>query len=140
SWATLPPGEHELLGVGARPADARATEEFYIRTTAEPSLDVHMIAGGQPRTIVVPVATAALSVRIVGGQKSEVVAANLEQLLRAALPAGAELRFRAERAEASAFDPEHPALQAARRALERATGNAPKLVRSGGTLPVLAAF
>jgi acetylornithine deacetylase/succinyl-diaminopimelate desuccinylase-like protein len=140
SWASLPSGEGELAGVGARPADAAATTEFYIRTTAEPSLDVHRVEGGQARTIVVPTASADLSVRIVGGQRSDEIARNLEALLREALPDGAELRFSADRAEASSFDPELPALQAARRALARATGREPALVRSGGTLPVLAAF
>jgi acetylornithine deacetylase/succinyl-diaminopimelate desuccinylase-like protein len=140
SWATLPPGAGELEHVGARPADAGAAAEFYIRTTAEPSLDVHRIEGGQARTIVVPFVTADLSVRIVGGQRSEEIARNLEQLLRGALPEGAEMTFSADRAEASAFDPELPALQAARRALARATGSEPALVRSGGTLPILAAF
>lgn len=140
SWATLPSGEAELAGVGARPADAAATAEFYVRTTAEPSLDVHKVEGGQARTIVVPVATADLSVRIVGGQRADEIARNLEQLLRDNLPDGAELRFSADLAEAAAFDPELPALQAAQRAIEKATGKAPALVRSGGTLPVLAAF
>jgi len=140
SWKSLPDGAGELAQVGARPADAKAVEEFYIRTTAEPSLDVHQVVGGQARTIVVPAVSADLSVRIVGGQRSEVIAANLEALLRGALPDGAELTFSADRAEASAFDPETPVLQAARRALARATGTEAALVRSGGTLPILAAF
>src|SRR3954454_18468644 len=140
SWASLPSGEEELAGVGARPADPQAATEVYVRTTAEPSLDIHRIEGAQARTSVVPVARADLSVRIVGGQRSEEIARNLEELLRGALPEGAALAFSADRAEPSAFDPEHPALQAARRALERATGREPKLVRTGGTLPVLAAF
>ena len=140
SWATLPTGDTELAGVGARPSDATAAEEFYIRTTAEPSLDVHRVHGGEARTIVVPVATADLSVRLVGNQRSEVIAANLEGLVRDALPAGAELVFSVDRAEPSAFDPALPALQAAVRALERSTGVTPALIRSGGTLPVLAAF
>ena len=140
SWQALPDGEQVLAEVGARPADARAVEEIYIRTTAEPSLDVHRIEGGEPRTIVVPVARADLSVRIVGGQQSAEIAGNLEQLLRDALPDGAELRFSCDRAEPSAFDPELPALQAARRALETAAGRPPVLLRTGGTLPVLAAF
>ena len=140
SWASLPDGAGELANVGARPADAKAVEEFYIRTTAEPSLDVHQIEGGQPRTIVVPVAKAVLSVRIVGGQDPDEIAANLERLLREALPEGAELSFTADRAHASAFDPADPVLQAAQRALQRATGSAPALVRSGGTIPVLADF
>src|SRR3954453_22761723 len=69
SWATLPTGQDELAGVGAQPADSAAAAVFYIRTPAEPSLDVHKIEGGQARTIVVPHASADLSVRIVGGQR-----------------------------------------------------------------------
>ena len=65
---------------------------------------------------------------------------NLEQLLRDALPDGAELGFSADRAEASAFDPETPALRAARRALGGSRGREPTLCRTGGTLPILAAF
>jgi acetylornithine deacetylase/succinyl-diaminopimelate desuccinylase-like protein len=101
---------------------------------------VHKVEGGQARTIVVPVASADLSVRIVGGQRSEEIAANLERLLRDALPDGAELLFSADRAEASAFDPETPALLAARRALARVGGKDATLCRTGGTLPILAAF
>jgi acetylornithine deacetylase/succinyl-diaminopimelate desuccinylase-like protein len=140
TWATLPGGEAELAGVGARPSDATAVEEFYVRTTAEPSLDVHRISGGEARTIVVPVAEADLSVRVVGGQDPEAISAALERLLRDALPDGAELVYSANLAYPSAFDPEHPALLAARRAFERATGTAPALVREGGTIPVLADF
>ncbi|MBE2317355.1 M20/M25/M40 family metallo-hydrolase [Solirubrobacter sp. CPCC 204708] len=140
TWATLPDGEGELANVGARPADATAAAEFYVRTTAEPSLDVHRIEGGQARTIVVPVASADLSVRVVGGQDPDEIAANLEHLLREALPEGAELLFSADTARPSAFDPEDPVLRAARRAFERSTGKAPALVREGGTIPVLADF
>ena len=126
--------------MGARPADATATEEFYVRTTAEPSVDVHRISGGEARTIVVPVAEADLSGRMVGGQDPDEIAAALERLLREALPEGADLRFSSDQAHPSAFDPEDPVLLAARRALERSTGTAPALVREGGTIPVLADF
>ena len=107
-WATLPGGASELAQVGARPSDPAAASEFYVRTTAEPSLDVHRIEGGQARTIVVPVASADLSVRIVGGQRSDEIARNLEQLLRDALPAGADLVFSADRAEAVRVRPGAP--------------------------------
>ena len=140
AWAALPPGAGELAQVGARPADAAAETEFYIRTTAEPSLDVHRVEGGQARTIVVPVASADLSVRIVAGQRADEIASALEGLLRDALPEGAELSFSADRADPSSFDPESPVLQAARRALAKACGSEPALIRSGGTLPILAAF
>jgi acetylornithine deacetylase/succinyl-diaminopimelate desuccinylase-like protein len=134
-WKALPDGAGELANVGARPSDARAEAEFWIRTGAEPSLDVNMVAGGEVRTIVPEVARAAVSVRLAAGQSSKEIAANLEQLLRDALPEGAELSFSYDGAEPSRFDPALPALQAARRAL-----GDPALVRSGGTLPILAAF
>lgn len=140
AWATLPDGASELTGVGARPADPAAAAEFYTRTTAEPSLDVHRVSGGQARTIVVPVAEADLSVRVVSGQDPDEIAANLERLLREALPDGAELTFSADRARPSAFDPASPVLQAAARAFEQAFGRPPTLVRSGGSIPVLADF
>ena len=135
SWKALPDGASELAQVGARPSDAAAEAEFWTRTGAEPSLDVNMVAGGEVRTIVPEVARAAVSVRLAAGQSSAEIAANLERLLRDALPAGAELSFEHDGAEPSRFDPADPALQAARRALDD-----PALVRSGGTLPILAAF
>ena len=134
-WTALPDGRTSLAEVGSRPSDATAEAEFWTRTGAEPSLDVNMVAGGEVRTIVPDVARAAVSVRLAAGQSSAQIAAALEGLLRDALPAGAELTFEYDGAEPSRFDPALPALQAARRAL-----GDPALVRSGGTLPILAAF
>ena len=45
-WKQLPGGADELAEQGARPADPAAAEEFYIRTTAEPALDVNGIESG----------------------------------------------------------------------------------------------
>jgi acetylornithine deacetylase/succinyl-diaminopimelate desuccinylase-like protein len=134
-WGTLPDGRASLEEVGARPSDATAEAEFWTRTGAEPSIDVNTIAGGEVRTIVPELARATVSVRLAAGQSSAEIAAALERLLRDALPAGAELSFKYDGAEPSRFDPALPALQAARRALGE-----PALVRSGGTLPILAAF
>jgi acetylornithine deacetylase/succinyl-diaminopimelate desuccinylase-like protein len=140
SWATLPPGDRLLADAGARPSDPAAGKELYLRTTASASLDVHRIAAGEPRTIVPERAEASLSVRLAGGQRSQDIAPALERLLRGALPAGAELELRLQGAEPSRFDPSDPVLEAAARALERSTGRAPAIVRSGGSIPILAAF
>jgi acetylornithine deacetylase/succinyl-diaminopimelate desuccinylase-like protein len=43
-------------------------------------------------------------------------------------------------AEPAEFDPESQPLKLARVAFERATGRPPALIRSGGTIPILAAF
>ena len=140
AWAQLPPGARLLAEAGARPADSRAGEELHVRTMAGTSVDVHRVQAGEPRTIVPERAEASLSVRLAGGQRSEEIAPALERLLRDALPDGAELELSVHGAEPSRFDPAAPALVAARGALERATGVAPVVVRSGGSIPILAAF
>ena len=43
-------------------------------------------------------------------------------------------------AEPSLFEPDLPAIVLAAQAIERATGTAPALVRSGGSIPVVAEF
>jgi acetylornithine deacetylase/succinyl-diaminopimelate desuccinylase-like protein len=140
SWESLPPGEEALAEVGGRPADATAAAEFWLRTTAVSSLDVNAISAGAPRTIVPALASAHVSVRVAPGQSAVAIRDALEGLLRDALPAGAELDFKADCAEPSLFEAGLPAVKAAQRALERACGVPPALVRSGGTLPILAAF
>ena len=140
AWAKLPPGDALLASAGARPADPDAGAELYLRTTAGASLDVHRVHAGEPRTIVPERAEASLSVRLAGGQRSAEIAPALERLLRDALPEGAELELRLNGAEPSRFDPADPVLEAAVRALERSTGRAPAVIRSGGSIPILAAF
>ena len=140
SWAELPHGDTLLAEAGAQALDDRAGEELHVRTMAGASVDVHRIAAGEPRTIVPERAEASLSVRLAGGQRSADIAPALERLLRDALPAGAQLELFLQGAEPSRFDPESPVLIAARRALDRATGMRTVVVRSGGSIPILAAF
>ena len=45
-WEALPSGADVLRDAGAVPYDERAAEEFYLRTTAETSVDVNGILGG----------------------------------------------------------------------------------------------
>ena len=139
-WDSLPGGAVELRQAGAQPADAAAAAEFYVRTGADASLDVHRIRGGEARTIIPPVASCDLSVRLAPGQEPETISSALEALLRGALPDGAELTYSAELASPSRFDPESKPLRIARAALARACGREPVLIRTGGSLPVLAAF
>ena len=140
SWEALPHGAKVLAEAGARPADAHAGDEFHTRTTADAALDVHRITGGEARTIVPPVAGADLSVRLAPGQDPEEISGALEALLRGALPIGAELSLRFDTAQPSRFDPADPVLRTGRAALARALGREPALLRSGGSLPILASF
>ena len=49
-WSELPPGADELADQGARPADTRAADEFYLRTFAEPTLEINGIETGSPQS------------------------------------------------------------------------------------------
>jgi acetylornithine deacetylase/succinyl-diaminopimelate desuccinylase-like protein len=83
-------------------------------------------------------ARAQLSVRHAPGQSAEAIAAEVERLLRAAVPDGAELSVDLDLADPALFDANDPALQLAAGAFERACGMPPAFVRLGGTLPLLA--
>ena len=137
SWGRLPSGAAMLGEAGAREVAPGAAEEFWVRTGAEPSVDVNMLRAGEPRTVIPSVATAQLSVRLAPGQSAAEIAAEVERLLTAAVPDGAELSVTLDGAEPSLFDARDPALQLAADAFERACGTAPAFVRLGGTLPLL---
>jgi acetylornithine deacetylase/succinyl-diaminopimelate desuccinylase-like protein len=129
-----------LADVGARPADAKAAEDFYVRTWAEPSVDVHGLAGGSPQLVktVLPVeAWANVSIRLAPGQSVEAIAPEFERLLREAAPEGAELEIDLHsKGEPALVSPDEPAVALAREAFEQVLGNESMLVRVGGSIPV----
>jgi acetylornithine deacetylase/succinyl-diaminopimelate desuccinylase-like protein len=142
-WRALPPGADELAGQGARPLDARAAEEFYLRTLAEPSLDVNGILGGKPgvrNTALSVRAQAELSIRLAPGQDVNTIGSAAERMLREVLPEGAELDLRFDGVPAGLIQPDEPAVQLGLNAFERAVGVRPLLVRTGGTLPIMPAL
>jgi acetylornithine deacetylase/succinyl-diaminopimelate desuccinylase-like protein len=144
SWAALPTGAHELESQGARPSDPRAAEEFYLRTWAEPALDVNGIEGGSPhlqKTVLPVLAEANLSIRLAPGQDPQAIAPEVERLLRGALPHGADLEVDLwSWSEPGLVPSDAPAIQLGLDAFERALGVRPLLVRSGGTLPIVPAL
>jgi acetylornithine deacetylase/succinyl-diaminopimelate desuccinylase-like protein len=143
-WKQLPSGAGELAGQGALPADATAAEEFYIRTTAEPALDVNGIESGSPhleKTVLPVRAVANVSVRLAPGQDPDTIADAFEQLVQDAVPAGTELVVqRWSSARPGIVPPDARAIQLGQDAFERVLGVRPALVRSGGTLPIVAAL
>ncbi|MGH2891305.1 MAG: M20/M25/M40 family metallo-hydrolase [Solirubrobacteraceae bacterium] len=143
-WRSLPTGAHELDAQGARPADARAADEFYLRTFAEPALDVNGIDSGSPylqKTVLPVQASANVSVRLAPMQDPERIAESFERLLRAAVPAGAQLEVELLSSAAPGMvAPNDRAVQLGLMAFERALGTRPALIRSGGTLPIVPAL
>ncbi len=144
AWSALPSGEHELAEQGARPMDARAAEEFYLRTWAEPAVDVNGLAGGSPqlqKTVLPVEAVANVSIRLAPGQDPEEIAPEFERLLREATPEGAELVVDLwASSEPGLVDQASKAIQLGLDAFERALGVRPLLIRSGGTLPIVPAL
>jgi acetylornithine deacetylase/succinyl-diaminopimelate desuccinylase-like protein len=140
-WAELTSGKDALAGAGAVPYDSNAAEEFYLRTTAEPSVDVNGILGGKPglRNTTVPAAAQAnFSVRLAPGQDVATVAEAVKRLVREAAPAGATVDVElAAGAAPGLVSPDEPAVQIALDAFEHVMGTRPLLTRSGGTLPII---
>ena len=143
-WSTLASGAEELERGGVTPHDAAAAAEFYERIWARPSVTVHSVASGDPalhKTSIQTEARASLSVRLAPGQNAAAMSALLEQTLRDACPDHAELELEMwPPGEPAWMDPSEPVLRAGFDAIERATGVRPLAVRSGGSIPVAAAF
>ncbi|MGZ4312984.1 MAG: M20/M25/M40 family metallo-hydrolase [Solirubrobacteraceae bacterium] len=140
-WRTLPAGSHELASQGARPKDAAAAEEFYLRTFAEPALDINGVESGSPhlQKTVLPVQAAAnVSIRLAPGQDPDDIAEAFERMLRDAAPAEADLEIELLSSAAPGLvPPDSPAVQLGLNAFERVVGTRPALIRSGGTLPIV---
>jgi acetylornithine deacetylase/succinyl-diaminopimelate desuccinylase-like protein len=124
-------------------ADVPPNPEFHEKTGAQPDIEVNGIISGatdELRTIIPAFAKANVSLRTAPGQNSAELRELMERLLREAAPEGTEVEITGTAAEPVQFDPESRPLVLARQAFERATGKAPALIRSGGTIPILAAF
>ena len=143
-WTKFPPGAEKIASAGAREMDPAAAAEFYLRTGAEPSLDVHGLAGGSPDLIktVLPVeAWANVSIRIVPGQTVAKVSEAFERLVREAAPAGADVEITlTSSAEPASVDVTSAAIALGSDAFEKVVGTRPLLARVGGSIPIASAL
>jgi acetylornithine deacetylase/succinyl-diaminopimelate desuccinylase-like protein len=140
-WSSQTPGADELAGQGARPADASAADEFYLRTWAEPSVDVHGLEGGSPqlqKTVIPILGEANLSIRLAPGQRPEEIGPAVERLLRQSAPEGAEVEIEMLASSPPGLvAPDSEVIRLGQDAFEHALGARPLLLRAGGTLPVV---
>jgi acetylornithine deacetylase/succinyl-diaminopimelate desuccinylase-like protein len=154
-----PLSEEERQRLAALPADEEAFAReagvaalfgepgrgLHERLWARPTLEVNGIFGGYQgegaKTIIPAWAGAKLSLRLVPGQDPGRVFACLEQHLARHCPPTVRLTVtRGHSAPALYVPPEGPWAERALRALSDAFGAEPRLVRSGGSIPVATTF
>ena len=113
--------------------------------TARPTLDVNGIWGGfqgdGAKTIIPAHAHAKLSTRLVAKQEPAKIFAALRDYVDQVAPPGVTITTTyIHGGEASLTPMDHPATQAAVRALRAVYGVEPVFIREGGSIPVTAAF
>lgn len=143
SWDDLPDADKLFAHMGATPIHSESGEDYYAQNGAEASIDINGLLGGdaiQQRTIIPATAQAKFTMRLAPDQSAAEMSATLEQLLREAAPRAAEVEISMHGTDPAAFDPGLPPLALAIESLEEVCGVPPALIRSGGSIPVLAAF
>ena len=115
------------------------------RIWARPTLEINGIWGGftgeGAKTVIPAEAHAKISCRLVPHQTAAEIARKVETHLRRIAPKSVRVKVRnLHGGPAWLAETDHPALQAAARAVKRAFGKAPVFTREGGSIPVIASF
>ncbi len=115
------------------------------RIWVRPTLEVNGLCGGfigeGAKTVIPAKAMAKISMRLVPNQDPDKIARLFETYVKQIAPVATELtvtRMHGGKAWVAPID--HPAIQAASRAFEKAFGKRPVFVREGGSIPVVATF
>ncbi len=113
------------------------------RLWARPTLEVHGLWGGYSgegaKTVIPAGAGAKLSCRLVPDQDPDTIATLVAAHLERLAPLGVRVRVQALHGGHPVVTPlDHPALQAAGRAVERGFGKPPSFIREGGSIPFVA--
>ncbi len=115
------------------------------RLWARPTLEVNGIWGGfigeGSKTVLPAEAHAKISSRLVPNQDPDEIARLLAEHIERTAPRGVRVEVRRMHGGRPAVvPPDHPAMEAASRAVERGFGKSPVLIREGGSIPVVASF
>ena len=145
AWAELPFDQIDALKkIGMGPA-ADVGEKGWTameREWARPTAEINGIVGGYigkgAKTVIPSHASAKVSFRLVANQNPEKIARQFKQWLDARTPAGCRWDYHVH---SGGFPgnvaTSSPYLQAASRALHSASGLDPKLIKTGGSIPVV---
>lgn len=145
-WASLPHSDQDFMdsiGVKALPG-----EEGYTtleRIWGRPTLDVNGIWGGYQgegsKTVIAAKAGAKVSMRLVPGQDPEKITRLIQEYVPTIAPAGVTVEVIDHHGgQPVKFATDSRAIQAANRALKRVYGRDAAFARTGGSIPIVAAF
>ncbi|GAA4440428.1 dipeptidase [Bremerella cremea] len=146
NFAELPFDEESFkkqLGI-----DAVHGEEGYTtleRRWARPTLDINGLTSGYQgegaKTVLPGVASAKFSCRLVPDQCPDKIADALREHLTKICPPGMKMELTAHHGSPGfVVSTDSPYIQAAKDAIEQGFGNAPVLIREGGSIPIVANF
>ena len=147
AWARLPFDEQEYKDkeVGVKHLVGEPEVPLFERLWARPTLEVHGIRGGftgeGAKTVIPARALAKLSMRLVADQRPDEATAQLQKAVAAACPKGVTAEFKPiHSARPSLVNPDNRFIQAAADAMKKVFGKETVYIRSGGSIPIVAAF
>jgi len=147
AWARLPFDEREYKEkeVGVKDLVGEPEIPLFERLWARPTLEVHGIRGGfvgeGAKTVIPARALAKLSMRLVADQQPDEATQQLQKAVAAACPKGVTAEFKPiHSAPPSLVNPDNRFIHAAAEAMREVFGNETVYIRSGGSIPIVAAF
>ncbi len=147
SWKRLPfdPEQMRREEIGSSALFGESDYGELERMWARPTFEVHGIAGGYTapgaKTVIPARATAKVSIRLVPDQDPEEVAALLEPRVRELAPPAVNVKVRiVHHAKPLLLNPDNRYMALAAKVFSEVFGKETVLVRSGGSIPVVALF
>jgi acetylornithine deacetylase/succinyl-diaminopimelate desuccinylase-like protein len=147
AWARLPFDEKEYREkeVGVKELVGEPGIPLFERLWARPTLEVHGIRGGfvgeGAKTVIPARAVAKVSMRLVADQKPDEAVAQLQKAVAVACPKGVTAEYKIiHNAPPSLVNPDNPFIHAAAEAMKQVFGKETVYIRSGGSIPIVAAF
>jgi acetylornithine deacetylase/succinyl-diaminopimelate desuccinylase-like protein len=147
AWARLPFDEKEYKEKEAEVKELTGEPEvpLFERLWARPTLEVHGVRGGfigeGAKTVIPARALAKLSMRLVADQRPDEAIAQLQKAVAAACPKGITAEFKLIHfAQPSLVNTDNRFIEAAAEAMKQIFGKETVYIRSGGSIPIVAAF
>jgi acetylornithine deacetylase/succinyl-diaminopimelate desuccinylase-like protein len=147
AWARLPFDERDYTEkeMGARELVGEPGIPLFERLWARPTFEVHGIRGGftgeGAKTVIPARAVAKISTRLVADQDPKEAAEQLKQAVAKACPRGVTAELKAiHSAPPSLVNPDNRFIHAAADAMSEVFGKPTVYIRSGGSIPIVAAF